>query len=120
MTRRPAGPPRLFLILAATVLLAAAAALPAAAAEEPEIIKGTVRSCEAGVLVLANVRFQDVTIPPRDVRILIDKATSYYDGPIQVTKEAIVPDLIVLVRCTLAGSDRKALLVRIIGGKKPE
>ncbi len=52
------------------------------------------------------------------MKIQTDKATAFYDGPMQVTKEAIVADLVVLVRCTLAGTDRKAVLVRIIGGKK--
>ncbi len=107
----------LFVLLVALFLLPWAAAT-AEAEEAPEILKGTVVELKNGTLTLKGVRFQDETIPPRNVTIQADKGTAFYDGPIQITKEAIVPDLIVLVRCTLAGSERKAVLVRIIGGKK--
>ncbi len=90
----------------------------ALAEDVPDVLKGTVVELQNGILTLKGVRFEDVTIPPRTLGIQTDKATAFYDGPLQVSKEAIVPDLIVLVRCTLVGSERKAVLVRIIGGKK--
>lgn len=107
----------LFVLLVALLLLPGAAA-PADAEDAPEVLKGTVVELKDGILTLKGVRFQDETIPPRSVRIQTDKETAFHDGPMQVTKEAIVPDLLVLVRCTLVGSERKAVLVRIIGGKK--
>ncbi len=107
----------LFVLLAALFLLPWAAAT-ADAEDAPEVLKGTVVELKNGVLTLKGVRFLDETLPPRNVNIQTDKGTTFYDGPIQITKEAIVPDLLVLVRCTLAGSDRKAVLVRVIGGKK--
>jgi len=107
----------LFVLLVALFLLPWAAAT-AEAEDAPEILKGTVVELKDGILTLKGVRFQDETIPPRNVNIQTDKGTAFQDGPMQVTKEAIVPDLLVLVRCTLAGSERKAALVRIIGGKK--
>jgi len=107
----------LFVLLAALFLLPWAAAA-ADAEDAPEVLKGTVVDMKDGVLTLKGVRFQDETIPPRNIKIRTDKETAFHDGPMQVTKEAIVPDLVVLVRCTLAGSERKAVLVRIIGGKK--
>ncbi len=107
----------LFVMLVALFLLPWAAAT-ADAEDAPEVLKGTVVELKNGVLTLKGVRFQDETLPPRNVNIRTDKETVFYDGPIQITKEAIVPDLLVLVRCTLAGSDRRAVLVRIIGGKK--
>lgn len=107
----------LFVLLVALFLLPWTAAM-ADAEEAPEVLKGTVVELRDGVLTLKGVRFQDETIPPRNLNIRTDKETAFYDGPMQITKEAIVPDLLVLVRCTLVGSDRKAVLVRIIGGKK--
>ena len=104
-------------LLAALFLLPAAAGV-SRADDAPEILKGTVVEFKDGVLTLKGVRFQDETIPAQNVRIRTDKDTVYNDGPQQVTKEAIVPDLIVLVRCTIVVSERKALLIRIIGGKK--
>lgn len=117
MTSRTSAKARtLVVVLVALFILPFAAA--AGAEDEPEILKGTVVELNGGVLTLKGVRFQDETIPPRTLKIQTDKATAFYDGPLQVTKESIVADLVVLVRCTLAGSDRKAVLVRIIGGKK--
>ncbi len=116
-SRIPANTRTLVVVLVALFLLPFAAP-PACAADEAEVLKGTVVELTDGFLTIKGVRFQDETIPPRTLKIQTDKATAFYDGPLQVTKEAIVPDLVVLVRCTLAGSDRKAVLVRIIGGKK--
>ncbi len=116
-TRNLARTRSLFVVLAALFLLTWAAAAPCAE-EAPEILKGTVVQLKNGVLTLKGVRFQDETLPARKIDIRTDKATAFYDGPLQVTKEAVVADLIVLVKCTLDGSDRKAVLVRIIGGKK--
>ncbi len=115
--RTPATTCTLAVLLVALCLLT----FPAAAcrAEEPtEVLKGTVVGMKNGIMTLKGVRFQDDTIPPRSITVVTDKETGFFDGPTQVSKEAIVPDLIVLVRWTLAGSDRKAVLVRIIGGKK--
>ncbi len=86
--------------------------------DAPAVVKGTVVGLSGEILTLKGVRFEDDTIMPRTIRIVTDKKTAFYDGPTQVSKEAIVPDLIVLVRWTLEGADRKAVLVRIIGGKK--
>ncbi len=105
-----------FVVLVALFLLPWAAA--SFAEEAPEVLKGTVVGLKNGVLTVKGVKFQDETIPPRQIKVQTDKETAFYDGPLQVTKEAIVPDLVVLLRCTLAGSERKAVLVRIIGGKK--
>lgn len=118
MTDRNLAKTRSLVVLLVALLLLPWAAATADAGDEPEVLKGTVVALKDGVLVLKGVRFQDETLPPRNVNIQTDKGTAFYDGPIQITKEAIVPDLLVLVRCTLAGSDRKAVLVRIIGGKK--
>ncbi len=107
----------LFVLFVALFLLPWGVAA-AAAEDAQEILKGTVVDLADGVLTLKGVRFQDVTIPPQTVKIRTEKGTAYFDGPMQITKEAIVPDLLVLVRCTLDGADRKAVVVRIIGGKK--
>jgi len=50
--------------------------------------------------------------------ILVDKETRYFYGTKQIPKEEASVGDRVLVRCTLVGSNRKALMVRIIGGKK--
>ncbi len=117
VTRHLAKTRSLFVVLVALFLLPWAAAA-SFAEEAPEVLKGTVVGLKSGVLTVKGVEFQDETIPPRQIKVQTDKETAFYDGPLQVTKEAIVPDLIVLVRCTLVGSERKAVLVRIIGGKK--
>ncbi len=108
---------------AVAVLLVALFLLPwpgatCRAEDSEDVVKGTVVGLTNGVLTLKGVHFKDDTIMPRTIQVLTDKDTGFYDGATQVSKEAIVPDLIVLVRWTLAGSDRKAVLVRIIGGKK--
>ncbi len=118
MTPRTLAKARTLVVVLVALFLLPFGAAAAGAEDEPEVLKGTVVELNGGVLTLKGVRFQDETIPPRTLKIQTDKATAFYDGPLQVTKEAIVADLVVLVRCTLAGSDRKAVLVRIIGGKK--
>ena len=118
MTRRRIANMRILAALLVAIALQPWAAGASRAEDPPDILKGTVVQLKDGVLSLKDVRFQDETIPPRKLTIRTDKATVFYDGALQVTKEEIVPDLLVLVRCTLAGSDRKAVLVRIIGGKK--
>lgn len=115
--RKPANALSLVVAIAALSLVPWNVVM-AGAEEAPELLKGTVVELNEGVLTLKDVRFADETIPPRVVKIRADKETAFYDGPMQVTKEAIVADLLVLVRCTLVGSERKAILVRIIGGKK--
>ncbi len=115
--RNPATSRTLVILLVALFLLP----WPGAACRAEDataVVKGTVVGLGGGILTLKGVRFEDDTIMPRTIRIVTDKKTAFYDGPTQVSKEAIVPDLIVLVRWTLEGADRKAVLVRIIGGKK--
>lgn len=114
--RTPATTRSLFVLIVALFLLSPAAA--AGAEDVQEVLKGTVVELKNGILTLKGVRFQDETIPPRSVTVQTDKGTAFFDGPIQVSKESIVADLLVLVRCTMTGPDRKAVLVRIIGGKK--
>ncbi len=115
--RKPRSLPALAVLLVALFLLTGPG--PACRAEDASaVVKGTVVGLREGILTLKGVRFEDETIMPRTIRIVTDKKTAFYDGPTQVSKEAIVPDLIVLVRWTLEGADRKAILVRIIGGKK--
>jgi len=86
-------------------------------AEEPEVLKGTIQKVEEGALYLMDVSFPDETIPRRDIRVLVDAETRYFYGTKRVPKEEAAVGNRVLVRCTLVGSSRKALMVRIIGGK---
>jgi len=116
--RNPATTCPLAALLVAAFLLLPGPGATSRAEDATDVLKGTVVGLKDGVLTLKGVRFQDETIPPRDIKVRTDKDTGFYDGPTQVSKEAIVPDLIVLVRWTLDGADRKAVLVRIIGGKK--
>ena len=55
--------------------------------------------------------------PRQNVKILWDKETSFYYGGTMVPKEEVVPGYLVLVKCAQAGSERKALSVRVIKGK---
>lgn len=116
--RNPATTCTLAVLLVALFLLLPLPGATPRAGDATDVLKGTVVGLKNGVLTLKGVRFQDETIPARDITVRTDKETGFYDGPLQVSKEAIVPDLIVLVRWTLDGADRKAVLVRIIGGKK--
>ena len=109
---------RFFLVLA---LLLALPAGPVAATDnttEPECLKGTVGKVTDDALYLKETTFPDETLGKRDVRVLLDKETVYFDGPRKVNRAALQPGHLVLVRCGLAGKDRKATLVRIIGGKR--
>ncbi len=90
-----------------------------ARAEEPEVLKGTVKSLGKGVLYLTDVSFSDPTLPRKDIRIALDNATDYYYGATKVSKESLTPDCRVLLKCTLRGQERRAVMVRIIGGKAP-
>lgn len=106
----------LFLLFAGLFLLAFAAA--AGAEEAVEAFKGTVVEFKDGSLTLKDVPSENDLVPPRSVIVLTDAGTAFFDGATQVSKDDIVPDLLVLVRCTVAGQERRAVLVRIIGGKK--
>ncbi len=90
-----------------------------ARAEEPEVLKGTVKSLGKGVIYLTDVSFSDPTLPRKDLRIALDNATDYYYGATKVTKESLTPDCRVLLKCTQNSQGRKAVMVRIIGGKAP-
>ncbi len=110
--------PVLFLSLVLLLACVAVFGTPAPArAEEPEVLKGTVKELQPGVLLLKDVNFQDETLPRRDVKIMLDKDTAFYDGIKKIPKEEVTPDCRVLVKCTQIGPERKALMVRIIGGK---
>ena len=85
---------------------------------EPECLKGTVAKVTDTALFLRETSFPDETLGKRDAMVLLDKATTYYDGTKMVNKAALQPGNLVLVFCKMAGKDRKAKLVRIIGGKK--
>lgn len=103
------------LLLAAGIILLGAPM--ASGAEEPEVLKGTVQELQPGFLFLKDVSFQDETLPRKDIKVAWDKETAFFHGLKKVPKEEITPDCRVLVKCSQVGSDRKALLVRIIGGK---
>ncbi len=102
------------LLLAGAILSGAAGY---AAAQEPEILKGTVQEIQPGVLFLKNVVFQDETIPKKDIKVAWDKETTFFHGLKKIPREEVTPDCRVLVKCAQVGPDRKAILVRIIGGK---
>ncbi len=109
-----------FLALACFLLLPGAAIVfpsGSAAAEEPEVVKGTVQELKPGFLFLKDVVFQDETIPKKDIKVALDKETAFFHGLKKVPKEEVTPECRVLVKCSQAGTERKALLVRIIGGK---
>jgi hypothetical protein len=113
---------RIFVCLLATIALLTPAALPAGAqresAAETECIKGTVAGVETGALHLKKASFPDETLGKRDATVLLDKATTYYDGTKKVSRASLQTGHLVLVFCRMAGKDRVAVLVRIIGGKK--
>ncbi len=114
---------RIFVCILATIALLLSAAPSARAqqenAAETECIKGTVVKVAEKALYLKDTSFPDETLGKRDATVLLDKATAYYDGSKKVNRDALQPGLLVLVRCRMAGKDRAAVLVRIIGGKKP-
>jgi len=110
-----------FCLLAALALFLSVAVSGGAAqdnAAEPECVKGTVAKVTDTALVLQGATFPDETLGKRDATILLDKETAYFDGTKKVNKATVQPGNIVLVFCKMAGKDRKAKTVRIIGGKK--
>jgi hypothetical protein len=107
------------LSVALALLLSAAAARAAQDnAAEPECLKGTVAKVTDTALFLKETAFPDETLGKRDAMVLLDKDTAYFDGTKKVNKPALQPGNLVLVFCKMTGKDRKAKLVRIIGGKK--
>jgi outer membrane usher protein FimD/PapC len=107
------------LSVALALLLSAASARAAQDnAADPECLKGTVAKVADTALFLKGTSFPDETLGKRDAMVLLDKDTTYYDGAKKVNKAALQPGHLVLVRCRMAGKDRAAILVRIIGGKK--
>ncbi|MEK6696751.1 MAG: hypothetical protein AABY98_06305 [Candidatus Deferrimicrobiota bacterium] len=110
----------IYLLAAITLLMSAAVSARAQQenAAETECIKGTVTKVADNALYLKDTSFPDETLGKRDAMVLLDKATTYYDGTRKVNKAALQPGNLVLVFCKVAGKDRKAKLVRIIGGKK--
>ncbi|MDD5762843.1 MAG: hypothetical protein PHP88_10115 [bacterium] len=106
--------------VALALLLSVASARAAQdAPTESECLKGTVAKVTDTALFLKETSFPDQTIGKRDAMVLIDKDTAYFDGTKKVNKAALQPGNLALVFCKMAGKDRKARLVRIIGGKKP-
>jgi hypothetical protein len=87
-------------------------------AAEPECLKGTVAKVEENALYLKGTSFPDESLGKRDTMVLLDKDTKYFDGTKKINRAALEPGNIVLVHCMMVGKDRKAALVRIIGGKK--
>jgi hypothetical protein len=106
--------PFLVLLIVSVVALAAPASVRA---EELEVLKGTVKELQPGLLLLKNVSFQDETLPRRDIKVAWDNSTAFFHGVKKIPKEEVTPECRVLVKCTQVGSERKAILVRIIGGK---
>lgn len=113
---------RIALCLLAALTLMMSAAVSARAEQdnsaEPECLKGTVVKVTDTALQLTGTTFPDETLGKRDVTILLDKDTTYFDGTKKVNRAALQPGNLVLVFCKFAGKDRKAKTVRIIGGKK--
>jgi hypothetical protein len=87
-------------------------------AAESECLKGTVAKVAENALFLKDTSFPKESPGKRDAMVLIDKDTAYFDGARKVNRAALQPGNLVLVFCKMAGKDRKAKLVRIIGGKK--
>lgn len=113
---------RIAIHLLATLTLLMSAAVFARAqqdkAAEPECLKGTVAKVTDAAVFLKETSFPDETLGKRDSMVLIDKDTAYFDGTKKVNRAALQPGNLVLVFCKMAGKDRKAKLIRIIGGKK--
>lgn len=108
-------------LLAALALLVSAAVSARAQqdnAAETECLKGTVAKVTETSLFLKETAFPDETLGKRDSMVLIDKDTAYFDGTRKVNRATLQPGNLVLVFCKMAGKDRKAKIVRIIGGKK--
>jgi hypothetical protein len=109
-----------FLCLAvlAVVLLHPAPGIGQDNAAEPECLKGTVAKVADTALYLKNTNMPDDATGKRDLMVLLDKDTKYFDGTKKIAREGLQPDHIVLVYCKMAGKERRAATVRIIGGKK--
>lgn len=108
---------RFFLPAALLACFLVSGATVPAIAQEPEVLKGTVKSLGPGVLLLTDASFSDETLPRQDVKVLWDNATTFYYGVTKVPKEEVTPGCRVLVKCAQAGSERKAILVRVIMGR---
>ena len=108
------------LLAALTLLMSVAVSAQAQKdnAAESECLKGTVAKVAENALFLKDTSFPDETLGKRDAMVLIDKDTAFFDGTRKVSRAALQPGNLVLVFCKMAGKDRKARLVRIIGGKK--
>ncbi len=87
---------------------------------ETEVIRGTVDRFRPGILSLTDVKLPNGENPGKTVMVIVNKDTEYFDGPGKTNKESITKGLKVLVRCVPAGTGRKAVLVRIIGGKSAQ
>ena len=108
---------RFFLPAALLSCFLVSGAAVSALAQEPEILKGTVKSLEPGVLLLKDASFKDETLPRQDIKVLWDKETAFYYWATKVPKEEVTPGCRVLVWCAQAGPERKALMVRVIRGR---
>ena len=86
--------------------------------EAPECIKGTVLNVTENTLYLQNTPLPGDTPVKQTPTVLLDRTTQYFDGTKKVTRESLQPGYIVLIHCKMQGKDRKASLIRIIGGKK--
>ena len=117
MTTRRFG---MSLLAALTLLMSVAVSARAqqANAAESECTKGTVVKVTDVSLFLREATLPGDTLAKRDLMFLIDKDTAFFDGTKKVNRAALQPGNLVLVFCKMAGKDRKAKLVRIIGGKK--
>lgn len=114
---------RLAICLLACVTLLVHTAVSSRAEEKDntaavECLKGTVDRVTDTALYLKETSFPDETLGKRDATVLLDKETAYFDGTKKVNRAALQPGNLVLVFCKLVGKDRKARIVRIIGGKK--
>jgi len=117
MTTRRIG---IYLLAALSLLMSAAVSARAQQdnAAESECLKGTVAKVTDTSLFLRGPASPGETLGKQDSMILIDKDTAYFDGTKKVNRAALQPGNLVLVFCKMSGKDRKAKLVRIIGGKK--
>ncbi len=94
---------RFFLTAALLACLLVAGATVPANAEEPEVLKGTVKSFGSSAIILTDASFSDETLPRQDIKVLWDKETAFYYGATRVPKEEVAPGCRVLVKCAQAG-----------------
>lgn len=83
-----------------------------------ECLKGTVSKVMETSLSLSNTTFPDRSLGKQDVTVNLDKATKFFDGAKGIARDQLEPGNLVLVYCAGESKERKASLVRIIGGKK--